>query len=636
MTQNSPDNKKSFGGLLKGLQRKVIARIVLVALTIILTVVLVFSLTVAWQTNVVQMGGLSFSAESFNFSGEVLLDDRNIVMTPGDSGTIPLKLINDSESLVAASVTVSKEQMNAAQNKIYFYIDTPQMRNGELLDRVYVSSKKSYTYTMFPFSELTLDEKTVNQPNLKWEWVYDTLGYYVLGRATDNGGVVIEDYLFPIEYEYDELLTTFDENGELKTIDGIVGVEEFLTEVSSKDGYVGKIDISRKTAGGYYPVSVVDGYGVWAYLCNYSEIQIGISEDTSLGNSSAALGKANILVTGQNSREEGVLVYSEESFTKALSTSGISIVTLNNDIDLTQAIVTDINKKVMVDLNGHTITSSADTIVDAQSGGEIMLYNGNVEGISETNIGVTSTGGAVTLNKINISNVSEGIAIFDHKDSNGLDSTVHLIDCNIVGDLDGLWIYGNGGKSERLAEIVIENSNIVGENYAGIICNGTQYGTDIKISNSEIYGYYTAIFFPQKNSYLSIDKCTLTGITGMAIKGGYVNVNNSVITGTGAPQNLPEDPEDVPMSGWLDTGDGVYLETNYTDRETVITIMGEETVIKCTHADSKAVRMFPTGSTYAQAQIKILGGSFNTDVSDYLADGYVTEETDGMYVVNPE
>ena len=249
MTQNSPDNKKSFGGLLKGLQRKVIARIVLVALTIILTVVLVFSLTVAWQTNVVQMGGLSFSAESFNFSGEVLLDDRNIVMTPGDSGTIPLKLINDSESLVAASVTVSKEQMNAAQNKIYFYIDTPQMRNGELLDRVYVSSKKSYTYTMFPFSELTLDEKTVNQPNLKWEWVYDTLGYYVLGRATDNGGVVIEDYLFPIEYEYDELLTTFDENGELKTIDGIVGVEEFLTEVSSKDGYVGKIDISRKTAG---------------------------------------------------------------------------------------------------------------------------------------------------------------------------------------------------------------------------------------------------------------------------------------------------------------------------------------------------------------------------------------------------
>lgn len=636
MNQNSPDKNQIFGGLLKGLHKKVAFRVAMVVLSIVLAAVLVFSLTVAWQTNVVQTGGLSFSAESWNFSGEVLIEGDNVIMSPGDSGVIPLTLKNESQCLVAASVTVSKEQMNVAKNRIYFYVESNEYRNGEPVERIYISSKRSYTYTMFPFSEIIIDEKTQNQPKLKWEWVYDNLGYYVLGTVTDNGGVMVEDYISPIIYEYDELLTTFDENGDLKTIDGILGVEEFLVGFSSADGYAGTIDVTQKTAGGFYPVSVKDGYGVWAYLCDYSEIQKGISDDTSLGITDAVLGKVNLLISGQNSREEGVLVYNEESLIASLSTPGVNIVTLNNDIELTQPIVSDVSSIIMIDLDGNTITSSAESIVDVDSGGKIMLYNGAIQGINETNDGITVRGGEATLDKVSISNVAEGIVIFDHKDSNSLDSSVHLTDCNINAGLDGIWIYGNGAESEGLAKVVIENCNIVGENYAGVLCNGTYYGTDIDIIGCDITGYWAAVYFPQKSSYLSVDNSTLTGYTGLVVKGGFVDVNNSVITGKGVYTELPADPEKLSLSGWTDTGDGVYLEANYVDRETSITISGAETQIQGLQTNTQAVRLFPIGPNYAHAQIEITGGVYNTDVTEYLMEGYICVLQDGKYVVTKE
>ncbi len=636
MNQNSPDKNQIFGGLLKGLHKKVAFRVAMVVLSIVLAAVLVFSLTVAWQTNVVQTGGLSFSAESWNFSGEVLIEGDNVIMSPGDSGVIPLTLKNESQCLVAASVTVSKEQMNVAKNRIYFYVESNEYRNGEPVERIYISSKRSYTYTMFPFSEIIIDEKTQNQPKLKWEWVYDNLGYYVLGTVTDNGGVMVEDYISPIIYEYDELLTTFDENGDLKTIDGIIGVEEFLVGFSSADGYAGTIDVTQKTAGGFYPVSVKDGYGVWAYLCDYSEIQKGISDDTSLGITDAVLGKVNLLISGQNSREEGVLVYNEESLIASLSTPGVNIVTLNNDIELTQPIVSDVSSIIMIDLDGNTITSSAESVVDVDSGGKIMLYNGAIQGINETNDGITVRGGEVTLDKVSISNVAEGIVIFDHKDSNSLDSSVHLTDCNINAGLDGIWIYGNGAKSEGLAKIVIENCNIVGENYAGVLCNGTYYGTDIDIIGCDITGYWAAVYFPQKSSYLSVDNSTLTGYTGLVVKGGFVDVNNSVITGKGVHTELPADPEKLSLSGWTDTGDGVYLEANYVDREISITISGAETQIQGLQTNTQAVRLFPIDPNYAHAQIEITGGVYNTDVTEYLMEGYICKLQDGKYVVTKE
>ena len=81
-TQNNRNGNSrlpSSFNLIKGLQKKILWRSVLVILTIVLTLVLVFALTVAWHTNVVQTGGLSFTAEYWNFNCEIIMDDEWIV-----------------------------------------------------------------------------------------------------------------------------------------------------------------------------------------------------------------------------------------------------------------------------------------------------------------------------------------------------------------------------------------------------------------------------------------------------------------------------------------------------------------------------------------------------------------------------
>ena len=618
----------------KTLQNQIGLRIVLVALVLVLTVVLVFSLTVAWQTNVVQSGGLTFTAEGWNFSGSMEIDGQAFAIAPGDSGIVSLSLKNESASLVAASMTVSKDQLLAkAKSKIYFYVDTAVERNGETVERVYLGKKASYTYAIFPYGEVVVTETSHNAPPLMWEWQYDTLGYYVLGTEA-NGIVTVEDFIRPIVYEYDEFKTTFDENGSLLTVDGVTTAEEFLTSVSEKDGYAGTIDVSKKTAYGYYPVDVNEhNYGVWAYLCTYSEIQTAATDDTELGNQQAALGNVRVSINAQNSREEGTTVGNAAALVQAVGQTGLQMLTLTEDIVLSEALAVDANTRLMIDLDGHTLTSNASTaVIDARSGAEIMVYNGTLSGGGSTLAGIAASGATLTLNQVTVQNVDEGLTIFDNLDTEGRDSTIRLINCKVYGKEDALWIKANGAVSEKATSIVIEGGEYHGEMYAGILCNGTYYGNEIRITGATITGKYTGIYFPPKDSTLLVDRCTVEGQTGIVVKGGVVTIQNSTVKGTGVGEQLPSDPADLPLSGWIDSGDGIYLESNYAAWTTTVVISGRDTHVSSQHA--LAVRQYPM--SMPQVSLTVMGGTFDSSVSDYLPSGYIETEADGFYTVSQQ
>ena len=624
------------------LQKKIIMRIVLLALTIVLTLVLIFAQTIAWQTNVVQTGGIMFSADTWNFSSEILINSQIHSIAPGKSGVIEMQMTNKSTSLAAASVMVSKAQLNAqVKNRLYFYIETSVVRHGETVDRVYVNQRNSYTYTIFPYSELLLNAETLHQPLLKWEWTYDNLGYYVYGEQAEDGSIQISEYLSPIEYDYDAMRTTFDETGRLETTDGSTTAEQFLLEWSKKDGYEGQIDTANPTQEGYYPVKVnaETGYGVWAYLCTRQQIEEANAADTALGNNSSDLGHATVQITGQNCHNDGVMVYDQSSLIAALEQPGLNMITLNQDIALTEPIDVTDSSQVIIDLGKHTLTSTADKIISAKNGAAVMLCNGSISG-SEKTTAVYSEGASVTLNDVEVTNVKEGIVISDHLNSSGLDSTIPLVGSSITASEDGLLVYGNGADSERNTVIVIENCEIEGQYYAGITCNGAEYGTDIEITDSTVKGYYAAIYFPQRDSTLTVTKSVLEGVTGLAVKGGTVYVVDSTVKGTGEHLPLPEDASGLSKSGWWDTGDGSYLEANYTEWETKIYISGQTT--RVTSADvaggALAVRKFPEDA--AQASIKISGGTYNSDVSAYLDSGYAvsqtTDQSGTYYTVNKQ
>ncbi len=616
--------------VLKHLRKKVVFRIALLMVVIILTLVLIFAQTVAWQTNVVHTGGLMFTADTWNFSVDGSLISQNTPAAPGDAAIIGLEISNQSDNLAAASVKVSKDKIiETMRKRMFFYVDTKAVINGETVDRVYINDKNSYTYTLFPYNVLKLKDDTASAPLIKWEWTYDNLGYYVYGKKTDNDKIIVEEYLRPIEYDFDFMHTTFYDNGKLKTIDGKTTAKAFLQKISKTDGYKGEINTESTTADGYYTVNFSEdtGYGVFAYLCTLEEINEGTKSDTQLGSNTEQIGEAKLLLTGQNCRTDGVLVSDEASLKEALSTPGLNMVTLAKDLSVTSSISATGSSQVIIDLAGHTLTSTAKKVITAEDGGSVMVCNGEID--AKGNDGVYATAANVTLKDVTLKNAYEGVLVYDNKSTTNGDSVICLTGCKIEASEDGILIYGNGAASSNNTKIVIENCDIEGSDYSGIICNASNYGMDITVVNSTVKGYYTAIYFPPKNSTLTLKDSTFEGYTGIAVKGGTVNITDCIVTGIGAFTELP-DPSNLSKTGWTDTGDGVYLEANY-DWPSKINISGEKTKITGWEDNTLAVRMYPEG--LSKAEIVISGGSYSSDVSAFLKSGYVQDDSTGEFVV---
>ena len=618
----------------KSLPKTALFRMCFPLFLMILIIILVFAQTIAWQTNVVHTGGVMFSVETWDFSAEVALVGQQMPSSPGDSGVIEIRMTNDSSELAVASVKVSKEQLNPKmRSRMFFYVDTYAVRNGETVNGLYINSRNSYTYTIFPHHQVMLGTGVSYQPSIKWEWTYDNLGYYVYGKKDASGNVQVEEYLCPIKYDFDFMRTTFDENGRLMTIDGVLTAEDFLISFSKTDGYKGQIEKGSMTADGYYPIEINNdtGFGIFAYLCTLDEINEGSRLDTQLGNDSASIGQATVQFTGQNCGSDGTLVFDENSLKSALSTPGLNVLTLNQDIELSEPISINQSCQSVIDLAGHKIISTANTVIKAQEGALLMLNNGEIKGNKGTGVSLSSA--YVTLNDVTITNVEEGITIYDNKSSGAFDSVIHLNGCDIQAEEDGLLIYGNIASAQK-TNVIIEKSNIIGQNYAGVICNGTHYGTDISITNSTVKGKYTSVYFPQRDSTLTLNNCILEGYTGLAVKGGTVNVIDCAVTGTGKNTPLPQDSAQLSMSGWWDTGDGIYLEVNYSQYPTKITISGENTKVIGSQEGTFAVRKYPVD--VSKASIEILGGSFSSDVTDYVKNGYSVSLSSGWYTVAKE
>ena len=187
------------------------------ALTAILvTVALLFAMSTAWYSNVLEAGFLTFQAEKWELNADHVSSNGNVVAQPGTRGILPVSYKSTSDSIVNAYVNVSKEQMEVPlQKRIYFYTETPYTvgsgENAETVARRYLTNSTAAPYTVLSMGQLTMSDDfcTVDTP-IYWEWVYDLLGYYVRLEPTDDDGVIEKEYLRPIVYDYDK--ATFDEN----------------------------------------------------------------------------------------------------------------------------------------------------------------------------------------------------------------------------------------------------------------------------------------------------------------------------------------------------------------------------------------------------------------------------------------
>lgn len=647
-------------------RRNVIWQAGLAVITVILTIVIIFAMTSAWYTNVVQTSGLVFEAEAWGFDGQITIAEQAIQAAPGDEGNIQLEVVNSSESMTAVGVTASKSQMtdDEMKKRLFFYVEAQSVRNGETMDRVYLNSMSSYTYTLFSQGKLSLTEQTHNDAPVKWQWVYDMLGYYVLGTSIEGGSFNEIEYLRPVEYDFDK--ATFDyvtaPDGtitiELKTVDGKTTVEEFLSELSKTDGYETDIDFKHPVDKGYYPVEVDEfGYGVYVYLCSYAEVEMATRYDTALGQQAAAKDPENPLptypvtltVSAQKNDEDVYPVTTLAQLNSAMALFQGGTIQLTEDIKLTgdEKILIPTGTKLIVDLNGQKI-EAAGRAIEAQPGSSVIFLNGEIVG-SDKAEGIHTVGAEVTLNKVKISGFVDAISVGDNATGNTLDSKVRIVDCEFSGKDSAVYISGNGLASEQKTQLIVEHSTLKSDAMViwgnGDASGNGRWGTDIQIIDSTLTSNENnegaAIFHPQKDSTLTIYNSTLTGYTGLAIKGGTVSIQASTISGKGIGADFDADGNPTATgSGFADTGDAIYIEANYGYEIRLVIdsakiLEGEElkdvtSVITSTYRQS--IRVWETDA--ANVSVKISAGKFKEIQPDhYIASGSEQTAAEGGYEV---
>ena len=634
--QNNAAAAQSGTPSLVKMRKRVFMQAGLALLTIMLTVIIIFAMSAAWYTNIVQTNGLVFEVKEWGFNGEITTNTDPIQAGPGDDGLIALSVKSNSDEICSVSVAVTKAKMpTEIQKRIYFYVDAQVGRNEETMDRLYLNSQDSYTYTLFSQGVLTLSDTFHNDNPIKWQWVYDVLGYYVLGSSTSTGDVMITEYLRPIEYDYDsatmEYVTQTDEEGneiltmELKTVDGEMTLEEFLVELSKSDGYEGEIDPTEKLVSGYYPVAVDEnGTGVYAYLCNYAEIEWATQYDTMLGDAAAAgetemQYEATLTVSAQKNKNSTVSVASLSALNMAIESGAADVIQLTGDITVSgdEALVIAAGQQTMLDLNGNRIIYAADAApenapIQVEPGSSLTLSNGTITTeLADSGYAIKSVGAEVTLSNITMTGFESVIRVEDDAESNttAADSVVRLIGCDLNTTGNGIAVLGNGSDSVQLTQLIIDRTKLVSNGFAiygnGTITNGGRYGTDIQILNSEITSVEdsvtAAIYQPQPDSNLTIYNSKMSGYTGIALKGGSLYVIDSTIEGLGA-QTIPTS---FPNSGFTDTGDAIYIETNY-GYNIRLEISGTS-VLSSTHG--YALQTYEPGAK--NAKIRIYGGTFD-------------------------
>ena len=229
---------------------------------------------------------------------------------------------------------------------------------------------------------------------------------------------------------------------------------------------------------------------------------------------------------------------------------------------------------VTLDLNQNTITAEAGEAID----------------INAANITLTVKNGTIE----NFAGGSYSDGVYAYKESNNLTLTFE----NIVlkSRTQGLAVQGLTSNS---------NVNIVNSN----------------ITSTEELG----IYYPPKSGTLTISDSEITGVTGIVVKGSNLVVKGekTIISGTGPnvdPETYYTGATDG-SSSLTETGDALYIESGYNDRDITVAVEGGS----FTSAKAQAVRMFIKNDeiTSVKREVKVTGGTFNTDVSAYVPDGYI-------------
>ena len=308
----------------------------------------------------------------------------------------------------------------------------------------------------------------------------------------------------------------------------------------------------------------------------------------------------------------GVVYYDTLQAAVDAATEGDTIVLL---ADVEGYVMVD-NKSIKLDLNGKKIEenreaywavyvrgdvtftvedSSADAtgVIKGAKGG-INLQNGvkfimNGGKIETTGIGMQVYASEATINDGAIDSEGSAVALYS------------------AGDMRSNFTM-NGGSLKSADTAIIVNGSTGLDKVDATINNGSVTSTGENCA---------AIYWPSTGK-LTINGGEITGDAAVYVKSGSLEITGGTLNG-----NAEKEAYTYTASGYNTTGDAVIVENvGVSDYEAVasVSISGGEFISE----NASAVASYTAGNEGVKAVTGfITGGTFNTDVSAYLAEGYV-------------
>ena len=289
----------------------------------------------------------------------------------------------------------------------------------------------------------------------------------------------------------------------------------------------------------------------------------------------------------------------QEAFAAAQSGQEIQLLT-----DITLDTWINVTKTVTLDLNGHDITSNG------------PVFSMNTDGIVFTIQDETNQGSiqSTTQKYDNVIEVYKGELVVESGQFSHYGYVIYV--CQ-----NGTATVKGGTLESEMASVLSTNGNAEGnEDYSGNAVMNVEGGT--LTSEKDVTIYVPA-------GTLNVSGGEIEGVTAIYSKSGTTTITGGTIKSEGAKADFTHSG-----NGCVATGDAMVIEAcGYPNGEPVVRVSGGE----FTSTNGSAVAYYQYEDNVAQ-EISISGGTFSSDVRDYVATGYeaVKGETTNTWTVGPK
>ena len=297
-----------------------------------------------------------------------------------------------------------------------------------------------------------------------------------------------------------------------------------------------------------------------------------------------------IFVFGDSFTNSTVYVADEKSLNVALANARVSTIALNCDITLSDKLIIGIDRTLVIDLNGKTLTGRTNL-----TKGNVTFKNGKIAGGAE-----------------------QALNVYGSSDVSATNYSVLIVekDVTVTADVFAVCIFGNTATTNGYGVKVTLNGTIEtkgnGKDGAVFVSGnlGQNVDTDFAASKKNtvwIYGTVTsetdaAVAINGAASVYVQGSAKLTGNTGVAIKRGLLSVTNGTITGNGACYSSPAaNPNGTEMSG-----SAVHASDTYSKYGPLSVLIGGGTFTSASF----------TILNNSSSAFDISGGSFTSTMDD--------------------